>query len=187
MSGAWEGVGDTLLHLQAQGHGKGALHLQKVRNSSELHGTTIKLVWGDGDTFLVDETATEPTRPERTWDDLAAYVLAHGGCAWNAVEPNVEGQGSYLRKRRDQMLAEGILINAGRGQKFDQGAARRQIESFWRLSGVRVQETISPLQGQTPVFTGDSCSAPGEIRTPDLRFRRPTLYPAELRALDGRF
>ncbi len=24
--------------------------------------------------------------------------------------------------------------------------------------------------------------APGEIRTPDLRFRRPTLYPAELRA-----
>src|SRR4051794_4984697 len=26
------------------------------------------------------------------------------------------------------------------------------------------------------------CSAPGEIRTPDLRFRRPTLYPAELRA-----
>jgi hypothetical protein len=27
------------------------------------------------------------------------------------------------------------------------------------------------------------CSAPGEIRTPDLRFRRPTLYPAELRAL----
>jgi hypothetical protein len=28
-------------------------------------------------------------------------------------------------------------------------------------------------------------SAPGEIRTPDLRFRRPTLYPAELRALTG--
>ena len=26
-------------------------------------------------------------------------------------------------------------------------------------------------------------NAPGEIRTPDLRFRRPTLYPAELRAL----
>ena len=25
-------------------------------------------------------------------------------------------------------------------------------------------------------------NAPGEIRTPDLRFRRPTLYPAELRA-----
>ena len=30
-------------------------------------------------------------------------------------------------------------------------------------------------------------NAPGEIRTPDLRFRRPTLYPAELRALNRRF
>ncbi len=29
-------------------------------------------------------------------------------------------------------------------------------------------------------------SAPGEIRTPDLRFRRPTLYPAELRARERR-
>jgi hypothetical protein len=29
-------------------------------------------------------------------------------------------------------------------------------------------------------------SAPGEIRTPDLRFRRPTLYPAELRAHGSR-
>jgi hypothetical protein len=26
------------------------------------------------------------------------------------------------------------------------------------------------------------CSAPERIRTSDLRFRRPTLYPAELRA-----
>ncbi len=38
-----------------------------------------------------------------------------------------------------------------------------------------------------PHFLGpgfDRCKdgAPGEIRTPDLRFRRPTLYPAELRA-----
>ena len=29
-------------------------------------------------------------------------------------------------------------------------------------------------------------SAPDRIRTCDLRFRRPTLYPAELRALAGR-
>ena len=26
------------------------------------------------------------------------------------------------------------------------------------------------------------CGAPGEIRTPDLRIRSPTLYPAELQA-----
>ncbi len=31
-------------------------------------------------------------------------------------------------------------------------------------------------------FDRDKNGAPGEIRTPDLRFRRPTLYPAELLA-----
>jgi hypothetical protein len=31
--------------------------------------------------------------------------------------------------------------------------------------------------------TPNDWSAPVGIRTPDLRFRRPTLYPAELRAL----
>ena len=36
---------------------------------------------------------------------------------------------------------------------------------------------------ENPTGAGFSSDAPGEIRTPDLRFRRPTLYPAELRAL----
>src|SRR2546429_7449144 len=35
---------------------------------------------------------------------------------------------------------------------------------------------------KSPALAGLFTSAPGEIRTPDLRFRRPTLYPAELRA-----
>ena len=119
VSGAWEGVGDTLMHLQAHGHGKAALHLQKVRNSSELHGTTIKLVWGEGATFLIDPTVAEPTRPERTWDDIAAYVLAHGGCGWNEVDSVVSGKSDYLRRRRTEMLAEGVLINVGSGQSFE--------------------------------------------------------------------
>ncbi|HEX5582516.1 bifunctional DNA primase/helicase [Gaiella sp.] len=118
VSGAWEGVGDTLMHLQAHGHGKAALRLQKVRYGSGLQSTTINLVWGDGATFVVDETA-QPSRPERTWNDIAAYVLAHGGCAWNEVEDNVSGKGAYLRRRRKEMLADGELINVGRGQAFE--------------------------------------------------------------------
>ena len=38
----------------------------------------------------------------------------------------------------------------------------------------------------TTLVATASPSAPGEIRTPDLRFRRPTLYPAELRARGSR-
>jgi hypothetical protein len=38
---------------------------------------------------------------------------------------------------------------------------------------------LGPIEGQQH---WESCSAPERIRTSDLRFRRPTLYPAELRA-----
>jgi hypothetical protein len=38
-----------------------------------------------------------------------------------------------------------------------------------------------------PAFDLEQIGAPGEIRTPDLRFRRPTLYPAELLAQTDQF
>ena len=41
----------------------------------------------------------------------------------------------------------------------------------------------TPEPRKSPGFSRTLDHAPGEIRTPDLRFRRPTLYPAELRAL----
>ena len=45
----------------------------------------------------------------------------------------------------------------------------------------RIRALIGERAGwERPAATAKS--APGEIRTPDLRFRRPTLYPAELRA-----
>src|SRR5207248_11603671 len=40
----------------------------------------------------------------------------------------------------------------------------------------------SHATAEKPTVSRAFQSAPGEIRTPDLRFRRPTLYPAELRA-----
>jgi hypothetical protein len=40
----------------------------------------------------------------------------------------------------------------------------------------------APLAQKNLASAGLFCNAPGEIRTPDLRFRRPTLYPAELLA-----
>ena len=41
----------------------------------------------------------------------------------------------------------------------------------------------SRLRTRIPVVTTGFPDAPERIRTSDLRFRRPTLYPAELRAL----
>jgi hypothetical protein len=114
VSGAWEGVGETLLHVTAQGHGHLRLYMQKARWSSELHQTTLRLAWAEGDSFTVEDP--EPSRPERTYDDIAEYVLRHGGCNWNEVNKAVSGQADYLRRRRDVMLADGVLLNLGKGQ-----------------------------------------------------------------------
>ncbi len=116
VSGAWEGAGDTLLHVQQRGHGNLRVHVQKARWSSEHHARTLNLAWADGEGFqLADE---EPKRPERVWDDIENFVLEHGGCSWNEVDAAVSGQATYKRKRRDQMLSDGLLLNTGTGTKF---------------------------------------------------------------------
>jgi hypothetical protein len=117
VSGAWEGAVDTLLHVNAQGNGRTRVFIQKARWSSAQHGTTLELRWASGEGFEL--TDPEPPRPERTWDEIADYVLEHGGCGWNEVDKAVSGRSDYLRERRDQMLAEGLLINAGAGQRFE--------------------------------------------------------------------
>ena len=116
VSGAWEGIGDTLLHVHGQGHGKLRLSIEKARWSSAHHATALHLVWADGDGFhLADEP---PSRPERVWEDIAAYVLGNGGCGWNDVATAVPGQKDYLTRRRDQMLETGELVNAGTRSRF---------------------------------------------------------------------
>ncbi len=56
VSGAWEGAGDTLLHVRAAGPGQTVVHVQKARWSSEHHGKTLRLTWTPGEGFeLVGE------------------------------------------------------------------------------------------------------------------------------------
>jgi hypothetical protein len=116
VSGAWMGTGDTLLQLLPRGHGKLGLHFKKVRWSSELHGTPCNLVWAEGDSFALSDE--EPSRPERAWDDIAEYVRANGGTAWGNVIKAVPLKTEYLARRRDQMLAEGEIVNAGTVHRF---------------------------------------------------------------------
>jgi hypothetical protein len=118
VSGAWEGVGDTLLHVQQQGRGHVRLYVQKARWSSAMHATTMQLVWAAGDSFERVE-AEDGSRPERTWNDIETFVLEHGGTAWGPVRAAIRVQADYLARRRNAMLEEGILINTGKGQKFE--------------------------------------------------------------------
>jgi hypothetical protein len=54
VSGAWEGGGDTLLHVQAAGNGHTIVSVQKARWDSERHGRTMLLAWTDGDSFRLE-------------------------------------------------------------------------------------------------------------------------------------
>lgn len=76
VSGAWEGAGDTLLHVKAAGPGHTLMTVQKARWASEYHGKTYKLQWTPGGGY-------EPEADR----DLAAEIeelLADG--AWLTIE-----------------------------------------------------------------------------------------------------
>jgi hypothetical protein len=54
VSGAWDGVGDTLLHVREAGHGHTLVHVEKARWGHSYQGTTIKLKWAPGEGFEVE-------------------------------------------------------------------------------------------------------------------------------------
>ena len=114
VSGAWEGVPDTLAHVTNLGNGTTRVEWEKVRWGSDLHGRVWKLRWRDGESFELDET------PEVTDEDIRDAVLAvaasQPGCSANAVEKGCKGGRDRIRAARDALLDEGILVNLGGGK-----------------------------------------------------------------------
>jgi archaellum biogenesis ATPase FlaH len=76
VSGAWEGAGDTLLHVQRGGNGHTTVYVQKARWSSRYHGRTHKLKWTDGEGFEVEG--------ERDLLDEVLGLMADGG--WRTAD-----------------------------------------------------------------------------------------------------
>jgi KaiC/GvpD/RAD55 family RecA-like ATPase len=118
VSGAWEGAGDTLFHVQGQGHGRTRLYIQKARWSSSHHATALNLLWTEGEGFAVED------KPEL--DDAAiaeailAYVREHAGTGWGKVEEAVRGVGNTtLREVRDGLLSAWKLVNVVKGEALD--------------------------------------------------------------------
>ncbi|OAI56163.1 hypothetical protein AYO48_00035 [Gaiella sp. SCGC AG-212-M14] len=113
VSGAWEGSGDTLFHVQAQGHGKTRLYFQKTKWSSSHHGTTLNLLWADGESFAVED------KPELDDETLAAQIIAairkDPGAGWTKVEKATPGVGRDRRMGvRDRLLGRGEIVNVGK-------------------------------------------------------------------------
>lgn len=111
VSGAWEGVTDTLAHVQARGNGHTAIVWRKVRWANELHGKTWKLDWRAGEQFELDDTPE--TTDEAIADQLLALVHDAPGKSWNSYDELLQGKGKRKRVVRDQLLEEGRLVNDG--------------------------------------------------------------------------
>jgi hypothetical protein len=117
VSGAWERVPDTLVHVQAQGHGHTRVFWQKARWCSMLHKTTTHLEWTDGEGFAIVEPEP-PVAPERVREETEAYVLANGGSSQKAVVDNVSGNHALRERTVKALLVEGVLVNLGTEHRF---------------------------------------------------------------------
>ncbi|MGH2712510.1 MAG: bifunctional DNA primase/polymerase [Thermoleophilaceae bacterium] len=118
VSGAWEGAGDTLLHVTGMGHGRTRVHVQKARWASEYHASSLQLVWTDGEGFEIEKSS------ELDDDTLAEQILAavsdNPGTAWGAVTRATKGVRDERRTVvRDRLLAGGVLVNIAKQDGAD--------------------------------------------------------------------
>ena len=70
VSGAWEGAGDTLLHVEKRGHGRTDVHIQKARWASTPTTPRSVSLWTDGAGFRL--------RAERDYPTLMRALLSDG-------------------------------------------------------------------------------------------------------------
>jgi AAA domain len=124
VSGAWEGAGDTLLHLQQHGRGQLRLYVQKARWSSEHHATSRHLVWADGEGFTVEEKPE--LDDEAIAEKIVAAVTAEPGVRWTRVEEQTPGMAKERRRAvRDGLLRAGKIVNLAKDETGELVALNR--------------------------------------------------------------
>jgi hypothetical protein len=151
VSGAWEGAGDTLLHVSGQGPGSLRLYVQKARWSSSHHATTLQLRWTEGEGFAVED------KPEL--DDAAiaeaivAYVREHAGTGWTKVEEAIKGVGAEkIRAVRDGLLGREIVNvdNNEIRELQERRAAHLYVSEDPTIKHLRQASDAAPTQPELP-------------------------------------
>lgn len=124
VSGAWERVPDTLIHVQAAGNGHTRIVFQKARWSSEYHGVSLNLTWSEGRTF----TVVEDVERDYYEDVLKAFREADEWRTYKEVARLV----SMREGEAKSVLAE--LTRRG-DMQFERGPAGRHFNAnCYRLS-----------------------------------------------------
>lgn len=147
--------------MREAGPGRTRVHWRKARWSSELHGRRWALLWTPGQSFAHDET------PELTHEDLREalvdFVTAHEGCASRAIEEALPARAAKVRALRDDLLAEGAIVNRGTAMPGKKGGSYRLHLPDEQAGVQQTLEEVVP-ERDDPGTTYSSCHGPGEIR-----------------------
>jgi hypothetical protein len=127
VSGAWERLPDTLVHVSAQGNGRTRVHWRKVRWSSRMHNTSVVLLWDDGG-FTLEEAR------QRDYPAEITVAFKRSAKEWFTaretaalLEPSVGPD--TIRPVLEQLQKEGKLA-------FAIGPQGRNVNArCWRLRG----------------------------------------------------
>lgn len=169
VSGAWERVPDTLVHIQAQGNGHTRLVWRKARWSSENHGKAIDLVWIDGRSF-----ETVEKRERDPWVEMEE-AFRHAN-AWRTAKE--AGKLIHLTEAESKkVLAE--LVRRGVFE-FEKGPhGRSATANCWRLID-GVEDHLQGARDDSAHLRAPTTETPVEEQ--GARLRSPVRGAAALRA-----
>jgi hypothetical protein len=129
VSGAWEGAGDTLLHVTAARPGHTVLFVQKARWATSSHGQTLKLAWTDGESYAIESDR-----------DLKAEAVALLSDGVRRTKKEIAGKLKIGETTAGEILADPELFDSVTGA----GAAalnRRPTAILWGLR----ENSVGPL------------------------------------------
>jgi hypothetical protein len=134
VSGAWEGSGDTLLHVQKAGNGHTTVSVEKARWASDLHGTSLRLAWTSGEGYARES--------DRDYHAETSQLLADGRwlTAKEIAAPKDEGGiGASEKVIREDVLKKSPQQFVSRTRDEARAVGRHSNSIVWSLR--RLQES----------------------------------------------
>jgi hypothetical protein len=130
-SGAWEGAGDTLIHVEARGHGGTALRIEKARWSSEHHGAKLDLAWAPGEGFTVKDERDYAAEIERLLGDGKLRTLDEIRASRESKSPGI---GAGRKNVEDTLDQRGDKFRSHEGRDIGRSAKGK----FYGLAGLAI-------------------------------------------------
>lgn len=154
VSGAWERLPDSLVHIQAQGNGRTRIHWRKVRWSSTLHGTSTNLHWAEGAGFTVEDKKAR----DLTSEIVTAYREDDSWRTAREVSELINANVDTVRDVLNGLVKQNVL-------KFQTGLPGRAWNAkCWRLNA----DSDTPSQPESATLL-EGFEAGADSLTPPMK------------------